>query len=144
MKFPPLLRAALWFISVYTFALGLLLNGPPSWVAAVGSILLDFDQAIDPPLAFAVRMMGAYMMFFGLAVGLTAWNPHKNRAVLSVAALFLIVRILQRAFYAAELQTTFGITPARNATFIGIMALFTLLLLLSRLLIYRQMHPRST
>lgn len=141
MKPQPLLRCALWLISLYTVCLGLLLNGPQSVVARIAANMLNYEQAIDPPLGFAVRMLGAYMIFFGVAVGLAAWNPRKNRAILSIASLFLVVRILQRMFYAAQLEATFGISSGRNWSYIGIMALLTALFLCYRWLVYREMHP---
>lgn len=143
MKPQPFLRCALWLICLYTVCLGLLLNGPQAVVSRLALNMLNHDQAIDAPLAFAVRMLGAYMIFFGVAVGLAAWNPRKNRAILSVASLFLVLRILQRMFYAAQLEATFGISSGRNWSYIGIMALLTALFVGYRWLIHREMHPAT-
>ena len=141
MKPQTLLRAVLWLVCLYSVGVGLLLNGPDSGAAFLAEALLDFDQAIEPPLRFAGRMLGAYMIFFGLAVGLAAWNPQKNRAVLTLVSLFLVIRILQRLVYATQLESAFGISPGKNGTYIAVMALLTVLLVSYRWLIHRERHP---
>jgi hypothetical protein len=135
-----LLRCVVWFVCLYSIGFGLLLNGPDAWVAVVAERMLNYGQEIDAPLRFTGRMLGAYMMFFGVALGLVAWNPVKNRAVLTVAVLLLLCRILQRLVYAGQLESIFGISSQRNWTYIGILAVFAVAMAAYRVTLHRQIN----
>ena len=143
MKGSFLLRYVVWFICVYTIGFGILLNGPEAWVSIIAERMLNYEEAIAPPLRFTGRMLGAYMIFFGIALGLVGWNPVKNRAVLTAAVILLAVRIVQRLVYAGQLEAIFGISPQRNWSYIAVMLLFALALLAYRLVLHRQIQGSS-
>ena len=126
-------RAVVWFICIYNVLLGIIFNCPESIVINFTKTVLSYDGTTSTAMMFTVKLLGVYMIFFGAAMGLAAWNPVKNRAILTVGAIFLVLRALQRVLQADQLQTAFGITPERNWMFIGLLVFFAVAVLVFRL-----------
>lgn len=138
MKVAGILRFAVWFVCIYCIGFGVLLNGPESWVSFVAKGMINCELDLTPPLRFTGRMLGVYMAFFGVALGLVGWNPQKNRAILSIGVVLLVLRILQRIVFAGQLETIFGITPGRNWAYIAITGVFAVMLLAYRVMLVQE------
>jgi hypothetical protein len=136
-------RGVVWFICLYNILLGVIFNCPPDVVVSFTKLVFDYDGLPGTALLFTIRLMGVYMVFFGAAMGLAAYNPVKNRAVLTVGSIFLVVRAFQRVFQSAQLETAFGITPQRNWLFIAMLMGFAVVVLAFRLRLYVEMRQAA-
>lgn len=132
-------RVVVWFICIYNVLLGVIFNCPEGTVINFTKMVLSYDGIPGTAMMFTVKLLGVYMIFFGAAMGLAAWNPVKNRAILTVGAIFLVLRALQRLLQADQLQTAFGITPERNGVFIGVLIFFAVVVLIFRIKLHFEM-----
>ncbi|MCD4781984.1 MAG: hypothetical protein K8S27_15765 [Candidatus Omnitrophica bacterium] len=132
-------RGVVWFICGYNILLGIIFNCPQSVVVGFTRIVFQYDGTPGTALMFTIKLLGAYMIFFGAAMGLAAWNPVKNRAVLTVGSIFLVLRALQRAVQASQLESAFGITAQRNWVFIAMLMGFAIVVLAFRIKLYLEM-----
>jgi hypothetical protein len=138
------LRIVTGVVCLYCVGMGLGLNGSQSMVAGMAERFLGYDLPEGSPLIFAARMIGVYMAFFGVTMGLVAWRPVQNRALLSAGAVLLVVRVVQRLATFDELQQTFGLTPGRNLAYVITVAVLAVLLLAFRILLVRDMRTGKT
>jgi len=139
------LRGLLWLICAYHVTVGVLLNCPQAWIAAAAKSLFgNMTLAGDPGMYFVLRPMGVYVILFGIMMGVAAWNPVKNRALITVGVILFALRIIQRIMTAGEFQSLFGVSQARNAAMIGVVAVFGLALAWFRLQLYREMHAEPS
>jgi hypothetical protein len=136
----PALRALLWFICVYHVGLGLAANLPPAQVRATASAVLGLQLPEDPALYQIVKPFGIYAITFGLMMGVAAWNPQKNRALVSIGVVLFVLRILQRLLNLESTQQNLGVTTGRNWATIATVAVFATLLAVLRWRLYRDMH----
>lgn len=132
-------RGVLWFICAYNVLLGIIFNCPEGVVVGFSQMAFSYDTAPGTALLFTARLMGAYMLFFGAAMGLAAYNPVKNRALLTVGAIFLVLRALQRVVQADQLEAAFGTTPERNIIYIAMLTCFAVVVAVFRLKLYKDM-----
>ncbi len=131
-------RSVVWFVCCYHVLLGIVLHCPPEWIRWVATHCLGASQLPPVSALFLARMLGAYLIFFGIGMGLAAWNPNKNRALLTLGAILVLFRSVQRIAQADTLQETLGLSAATNWTTIIILWLFAVVLLLFRLQLYRE------
>ena len=135
------LRGLLWFICVYHVTAGVLLNSPKEWIAAVAKWSFgNMTLTGDPGMYFFLRPLGVYLIIFGIMMGIAAWNPMKNRALITVGVILFALRIVQRIMTAGEFQSLFGLSQARNTVMILIVAVFGVALAWFRFQLYRDMH----
>ena len=133
-----LLRIFAAFVCLYCLSLGALLNGPVAGVEWALANLLNYEMPADSPLPFAARLVGAYMAFFGASMGLVAWQPQRHRALLSLAAGFLILRLVQRLLTFDSLNQLFGLEQGDNLTYLLTLAAMAGLCLYFRIELQRQ------
>lgn len=138
------LRILTGMICLYCVTLGLCLNGPPEMVSGIAARFLDYEIPGDTPLIFAAKMIGVYMAFFGVTMGLVAWRPVQNRALLTVGASLLLFRAVQRMLYFEDLQAAIGLTSGKNLGYVLTVAVLAVLLLLFRILLYRESHAATS
>ncbi len=141
---PMFLKAIVWVVCVYHVALGIVLNAPVTWLSSVLRHCLGATQMPDASALFAARMLGTYMLAFGISMGLAAWNPVKNRALLTVGVLLVAARAVQRLVQADDLGQALGITPSSNGIAIGVLIVFAVALAGFRFRLYREMHGVET
>lgn len=132
-------RVILAIMAVYHVVVGVALNCPPEWVKWVAEQWFGISRLPDASSIHIARMLGVYMAAFGIALGTAAWNPVKNRSILTIGILLAAVRCVQRLATAGDLQASLGIPPASNIALIGPLALFTVVLIYFRWRIYLQM-----
>ena len=138
------LRIVCAFICAYCVLLGLCLNSGDAMVGHIAQRFLEYQIPPDSPLVLAAGLAGAYMVFFGCCMGLVAWRPMQNRALLSIAVVFLFIRALQRIVNFQTLQETFGLTSGKNTTYIVIVLALAVLLLVFRLSLLREMKSSAS
>lgn len=136
------LRIIAGIVCLYCVVLGLCLNGSEALVADLLRKFLDYELPENSTLIFAARMVGLYMGFFGLCMGLVAWNPVRNRALLSVAAILLVLRAIQRLAFRGDLENAFGISPEKNWIYVITVLLLAGLFIIFRFVLYRDMKKQ--
>lgn len=136
----PVLRALLWFICVYHVCLGIAANLPPDQVRATAAAVFGVQLPDNPALFQLLKPFGAYGFVFGVMMGVAAWNPIKNRALISIGVVLFAVRLLQRLVNLENTQQYLGVTEARNWATIVTVSVFAGLLAVLRWKLYRDMR----
>lgn len=135
-----ILRGTAWVICAYHLLVGIVLNGPVPWIQWVADNLLGATRLPDGSALFLARMLGTFMIVFGLSMGLAAWDPIKNRALISLGAILVGLRGFQRIFQADDLEIALGLPAAKNWMTVVVVLAFAGALALFRYRIYREMH----
>lgn len=134
------LRGLLLFIAAYHIAVGSLAIFSKEGVIAAAKTLADYQVDADPSFFYIIKPFGIYLIVFGISMLVAAYNPVKNRAIISIGVLLFGLRVIQRIIYVQETQEIFNVPLWRNAVTIGIVAVFALLLAFFRFQLYRDMH----
>ena len=138
------LRGLLWLICVYHVGCGLIANLFPDQIPALAERLAGMKVHAVPEFIYLAKPFGVYAMVFGIMMGVAAWNPVKNRALITVGVILFALRIIQRLIGMDEVQMIFGVSHARSLVTIGIVACFGAALAWLRFLLYREMHLEKT
>lgn len=138
------LRVLLWVICLYHVACGLVPNLFPGQVQALAERLAGMKIQAEPEFIALAKPFGVYAIAFGVMMGLAAWNPVKNRALISVGIILFALRILQRLAGLEEASQVFGVAPGRSMGMIAVIACFAVALAWLRFRLYRAMHPGKT
>lgn len=136
----PLLRGVLCLIGLYHVAFGLAANLPAPQVQAAAAAVLGVRLPAEPALYHVLKPFGIYAIVFGAMMLVAAWNPVKNRALISLGVVLFLLRIGQRLLNLDGVQQDLGVTAARNWATIGTVGVLALLLSWLRWQLYRDMH----
>lgn len=134
------LRALLWLICIYHVGFGLLANAPSDLMHRCAASLLGINLPVDAALDYVIKPFGIYVMTFGVMMGVAAWNPVKNRSLISIGVVLFALRIAQRLLNLDGMQQAFNITPSRNLATVVVVGIFGLALAWYRFQLYREMH----
>jgi hypothetical protein len=137
------LRTLLWLICIYHIGFGIAANLAPAQVNALAASVLGQPLPDNPALYQILKPFGIYAMIFGVMMGVAAWNPVKNRALITIGMILFGLRLLQRLLNLDEMQQGLGVSAARNWATIVAVACFALLLGVLRWKLYREMHSGS-
>lgn len=137
------LRGLLWVICLYHVVFGLAANLFPGQVPAIAERLAGMKIASAPEFIYLAKPFGLYAIAFGITMGLSAWNPVKNRAVITVAVVLFALRVVQRLADIGETEKVFGVPAARSLASVAIVACFSLALAWLRFQLYREMHAKG-
>lgn len=141
-------RIVLWFVATYHLLLGLLLLFSGELSIKALKTLAGAHIEGSPQLGIAGEILACYILAFGLMMATAAWNPVKNRAMISIGLLLIALRLFQRVYFADKVMRVFQVPAANYWSATALAALLGLLLAAFRLRIYRQMqasnHPEST
>ena len=137
------LKAVVWVIGVYHVALGIILNGPADLISSTMSHCLGATKMPDASVWFSARMLGTYMLVFGIGMGIAAWNPIKNRAILTVGVILASCRALQRLVQADDLNQALGVSAAANWTTIAVLMVFAGVLAFFRFKLWQDMKAEE-
>jgi hypothetical protein len=132
------LKVLVGFIGAYHLFLGLVLNMPVEVISWIATNLLGATDLPDASALFPARMLGSYMLVFGIGMALVVWDPVKNRALLSLGAILIVLRCFQRVFQPEDLKLALGITAQASwGTVVALLVVATLLLVF-RFRLYRE------
>ena len=134
------LRTLLWLICIYHVGFGLLANAPSDLMRQCAVSMLGINLPANAALDYVIKPFGIYVMTFGVMMGVAAWNPVKNRALISVGVVLFVLRIAQRLLNLEAMQQAFGVAPSRNLATVAVVAVFGLALAWFRFQLYRDMH----
>lgn len=137
------IRSLLWFICLYHLILGVCAHLPSPQVQAAARLILGLDIPNHPVVLQILKPFGVYVMAFGCAMGMAAWNPVKNRALISLGIILFGLRLIQRLSDLQGVKDHLGVSEARNWFTIAVVASFTLLLGVLRWKLYQEMHPEE-
>ena len=137
------LRGVVWVVGAYHIILGVILNCPVSWIVWTSNHILGATRMPDASALFLARMLGVYLVAFGVAMALAAWDPIKNRAILSIGAILVALRTLQRLVQADDLQQGLGISGGTNWVTVIVLVVLAAFLLFFRIQLYRDMQKSS-
>jgi hypothetical protein len=133
------LRGVTWFISVFHVIFGIVLNTSPKTIVWFVTNVLGATKMPESSVLFLARALGTYMIAFGIGMGIAAWNPIKNRALLTVGAILVGLRAIQRIIQAADLEQMLGISSGKNLLTIGILFVLAAILIYFRMKLYQDM-----
>ncbi len=139
------LRSVVWLMCLYHVVVGIVLNCPVDVISFAMTHLMGATKIPDSSALFPARMLGTYMIVFGLGLGAAAWNPVKNRAILTVGVVLVLLRAAQRLLQAQDLSQALGVSSRTNWTAILILILFAATLAFFRFKLYRDraMEPAT-
>ncbi len=137
-------NGVLWTVCGYHLAVGLLLSGPQSWVEATAARAFGVTRLPGMSSLPVARMLGAYMVAFGLMIGLAALDPVRRRGFLTLAAALVLARSVERLATAAQLEELLGIEGSRNWVSIGVLLAFAAALTAISWQLRRQAGPPTS
>jgi hypothetical protein len=137
-------RGILWIMCAYHLVVGVALNCPTEWVIWVAEHWFSIRQLPGASSIHIARMLGVYMVAFGVALGTAAWDPIKNRAILTIGVILAVTRCVQRLATSAQLEEALGIPQSHNIALFAPLIVFSIVLIVFRWHIYRKMHTGGT
>jgi hypothetical protein len=133
-------KVLLGLIAIYhLISGGLLLFSGDLAIQAVKT-LAGVNLVGSPELGIIGEIMACYLLAFGLMMGIAAWNPVKNRAIITVGLVLFALRLFQRVFFADKVMQVMQIPSGRYWSAALIVATLALLLGVFRWQLYRDMH----
>ncbi len=134
-----LIRGLLWVIGIYHILVGLMFNGPKDLLVWAGKSIGGVTAVPDAGVFYLAKPFGIYLVAFGVAMCMAAWNPVKNRSLISLAVVLFGLRVIQRIATFDETVNVFGVSSARNSVMIAIVAIFGIALLIFRINLLKEM-----
>lgn len=133
-------RVLLWFIAGYHLLSGLLLLFWGDLSINTLKVLAGVTLSGSPELGIVGEIMACYLLAFGLMMGIAAWNPVKNRALITVGLVLFGLRLFQRIFFADKVMQVMQIPASKYWSAALIVAILAILLSAFRWRLYRDMH----
>jgi len=133
-------RMLLWFIAVYHLLSGALLFFSGELTLRLLKNLAGVSVSGSPELGIAGEILACYLAAFGLMMGIAAWNPVKNRAIVTVGLVLFSLRLFQRVFFAEKVMQVMQIPPSRYWGAALIVAVLAALMGIFRWQLYKDMH----
>ncbi len=138
------LRGVVWVMCIYHIFLGITLNCPVGFIEWTTTHILGASRLPDSSALFVARMLGTYLIVLGIGMGVAAWNPVKNRALLTIGSILVILRSIQRIVQSVDLEQALGISSGNNWITIIILLAFAAVLIFFRYRIYNEMRIETT
>ena len=104
------LQAVLGVVAITNGLVGLLGVMPGVSVSRVATAFYSASLTVDPQTEHITEMFGAYMLTIGVLAGFAAFRPERHHVITFSIAGMLVLRTLQRIFFAAEQSDVFGIS----------------------------------
>ena len=108
-----ILKALLWLVCITHVLSGIAGISSPGIAGEVARRFYGAALELTPVSSHLLRIIGAYMLVVGILGAVAAWDPDRNRPIITTLAVLLLIRVLQRAFHAGEIHQTFGISYGR-------------------------------
>jgi hypothetical protein len=130
----------LGFVAGYHLVSGLLLLFFGDFAINTLKFLAGVSISGSPELGIVGEILACYLLAFGLMMGIAAWNPIKNRALITVGLVLFALRLFQRIFFADKVMQVMQIPANRYWSAALIVAILAILLSAFRWRLYRDMH----
>lgn len=133
-------RILLWFVAVYHLMSGAVLLFSSDLTIRSLKAMAGVTVSGSPELGIVGEILACYLLAFGLMMAIAAWNPVKNRAIITVGLVLFALRLFQRVFFADKVMTVMQIPSQTYWTSAAIVAVLSLLMGAFRWRLYRDMH----
>lgn len=133
-------RVLLWFVAGYHLFSGALLMSSGELALRAVKSLAGATVSGTPELGIVGEILACYLLAFGLMMGIAAWNPVKNRSIITVGLVLFALRLLQRLLFADKVMQVMQIPPGRYWGAALIVAVLAVLMGAFRWQLYRDMH----
>jgi hypothetical protein len=109
------LKVVLAVAALYHVILGVAANVIPPGPLADTIIAMSFGAAfeINAITQHIIRLLGAFMIFVGIAVFFAFREPYRYRGIIYCLMTLFGIRIFQRAVFSGDLTQNFAIAPDR-------------------------------
>ncbi len=108
------LQLVLLAICIYHLVLGLaafLSEDTAKWLAEA---LFSIKMQPTPQLTYVVKLLGVYVVLFGLMAAVAAYDPQRHPILLDLVIVLYVLRILNKVIFWELFTTAFGAPPART------------------------------
>jgi hypothetical protein len=133
-------KMLLWFIAVYHVVSGGLLFFSGELTIRTLKALAGVTVSGSPELGIAGEILACYLVAFGLMMGIAAWNPVKNRAIVTVGLVLFALRLFQRVCFADKTMQVMQIPSTRYWGAALLVAILAVLMGVFRWQLYKDMH----
>jgi hypothetical protein len=134
-----LCRVVAGFVGIYHIMLGILLIFSGEMAINAAKSFAGMTIIASPQFGVIGEILACYFIAFGLMMGLAAWNPIKNRSLITVGLVLFVLRLLQRLIFAEKAIEVFQMSSTRYWGFFVILLVISLILGFFRVMIYRDM-----
>lgn len=125
-----LFRITTGIAAVYHLFLGIaMLVLPAGAMGGITRVFLGTEVEVDPSLSMIGKFAAAYILAFGVMLGLLWLKPERLRALVIPALVLFGIRLANKLVFMAEIEAIFGVTRGRSifalvvlAVIFGIMA----------------------
>jgi hypothetical protein len=136
-------RVLLAAIGLYHVTIGVIAFFPPEGVKAAAAAILGLSLPDEPALFQVIKSFGVYAGVFGVMMGLAAYDPVKNRAMITAGVVLFALRVGQRLGNLDELERSFGVAAGRNLGTVAVVAGLGLALAWFRWRLWRDMRAAT-
>jgi hypothetical protein len=123
------LKIVLWLIALYHVILGVAAFISLDLTLWIAKAMFGVDVELTPQSSYIIRLLGVYVLVFGLLVVLLALDPGRHSVLLSVVVVLYICRILNKIIFIDLFTTAFGATSTRAWIDVAMLAAFGLAVL---------------
>lgn len=127
------------FVGVYHIMLGLLLLFSGEMAIKAAKSMAGMTIIGSPELGVVGEVLACYIIAFGLMMGLAAWNPIKNRSLITIGLVLFVLRLLQRIVFADKTMEVFQIPSTRYWAAFVIVLIISVILGFFRIMIHKEM-----
>jgi len=101
------LKILLWFGALYHVLFALVGILGKEHIVTLAKVFYGFNLTMTPQVAWILNPLAAYMLAFGLFLGVAATDPLKYKNVIYAALIFIVVRVIQRVFFLVSASNSF-------------------------------------
>lgn len=125
------LKILLWFGAFYHVVFALIGILGKQYAVTLAKVFYGFNLTMTPEVAWILNPLAAYMLAFGLFLGVAATDPLKYKGVINAALIFIVIRVIQRVFFLVTASGEFvAADPTKNVVDICSVVLYGLALFL--------------
>ena len=118
-----LVRVVLWLLAAYHLIMGAVAVIAPGVAPTIMRALYGLSLTESGQARYMTSMIGALAVAIGSLAAVAALSPASNHPIISALLLLQLVRICCRVRDRRLLADSFGVTNARNAVAIALLAI---------------------
>jgi len=126
------------FVGLYHIMLGFLLLFSGEMAIKAAKSMAGMTIVASPQFGVIGEILACYFIAFGLMMGLAAWNPIKNRSLITIGLVLFVLRLLQRLVFADKTMEVFQIPSTRYWAAFVIVLIISVILGFFRIMIYKE------